>query len=289
MISLIICSRKEGLPDDLKNNIQTTIGVDYEIIFIDNSASRHSIFSAYQSGVEKSKYEYLCFMHDDIVYHSTDWGKKVIDHFTDAQTGLIGIAGADYLSFFPGSLWSSGLLKSHVLYDEHDIARLNKRIHSGVPSQKNEVIAVDGVWFCTRKKVFEKVCFDKKTFKGFHYYDIDLCLQIHHAGYKMFCVPDIHIMHQSLGEQNKQWIANALVFHKKWRRVLPLSVVPMTYKTKCTLDWIVLNQYIRVLKHNHYPEKRAYRTALSLLMQHYKCFFFYKTPFYFAKLLSKSI
>ena len=46
MISCIICSRKSDISAELKQNIQDTIGTDYELVIIDNSHSQYSIFSA---------------------------------------------------------------------------------------------------------------------------------------------------------------------------------------------------------------------------------------------------
>lgn len=82
MISIIICNRSERLNIDLEDNIKSTIGnVDYEIICINNEKGLYNIFQAYNTGVEKAKFPYLCFMHDDIRYHTLNWGKNVISHF----------------------------------------------------------------------------------------------------------------------------------------------------------------------------------------------------------------
>jgi hypothetical protein len=49
------------------------IGCEYESIIIDNSENRYSIFEAYNLGIDKSKYEYLCLMHDDILIYTIEW------------------------------------------------------------------------------------------------------------------------------------------------------------------------------------------------------------------------
>ena len=68
MISIIICSRTASISDELNQNIDQTIGIPYELVVIDNSENLYSIFSAYNEGVKRSKYEMLCFMHDDIIF-----------------------------------------------------------------------------------------------------------------------------------------------------------------------------------------------------------------------------
>ena len=91
MLSLIICSRTKDLPLILKENIESTIGTEYELVVIDNSKNQYSIFSAYNEGVRRSKGDLLCFMHDDIMYDAVGWGNNVVRHFDDPNTGLIGV------------------------------------------------------------------------------------------------------------------------------------------------------------------------------------------------------
>ena len=47
MISIIICSRKKDICNDFKINIKTTTGSSHELIVIDNSENRYSIFEVY--------------------------------------------------------------------------------------------------------------------------------------------------------------------------------------------------------------------------------------------------
>ena len=67
MISIIICSRDKSISEELSTNISETINHDYELIVIDNSKNKYSIFEAYNSGIKKSKGLYWCFIHDDIL------------------------------------------------------------------------------------------------------------------------------------------------------------------------------------------------------------------------------
>jgi hypothetical protein len=51
MISLVICSRTSQLNESLRQNIDETIGVEYELVLIDNSKNELSIFEAYNKGI----------------------------------------------------------------------------------------------------------------------------------------------------------------------------------------------------------------------------------------------
>ena len=87
MISIIICSRTASISDELTQNIDQTIGLPYELVIIDNSENLYSIFSAYNEGVKRSKYEVLCFMHDDIIFKTNDWGINVMNRFKSSNLG----------------------------------------------------------------------------------------------------------------------------------------------------------------------------------------------------------
>ncbi len=52
MISIIVCSKYSKIDDAFAENIKDSIGkVDYEIVWIDNSKKKFSIFEAYNNGV----------------------------------------------------------------------------------------------------------------------------------------------------------------------------------------------------------------------------------------------
>ena len=61
MVSVIICSKHEKLSESVRQNIDLTIGVPYEIVCINNSRREYSIFSAYNKGIAQNKYPFLCF------------------------------------------------------------------------------------------------------------------------------------------------------------------------------------------------------------------------------------
>jgi len=104
MISIIICSRKKN--NNLLENIKRTIGCEYELVVIDNSANRYSIFEAYNLGIERSKGKYLCFIHDDLFIHTNGWGNVISRLFDDyPDYGLIGIAGSKQKSRIPSGWW----------------------------------------------------------------------------------------------------------------------------------------------------------------------------------------
>lgn len=74
LLSLIICSRKADVSQELKDNVAATIGCEYELCVIDNSRNEYNIFSAYNEGVRRAKGGILCFMHEDVLFRANGWG-----------------------------------------------------------------------------------------------------------------------------------------------------------------------------------------------------------------------
>lgn len=218
MFSIIICSRTSELSKLVKDNIQKTIGVDYELVVIDNSGNKYSIFSAYNEGVYKSKGEYLVFMHDDILYRTKDWGLSVIKYLLDEQVGAIGLFGGHYLPKNEAYVGDTHIVSG--VFEFQGKLQNNDRYLKGTRSIA--VAALDGVWFSIRKDLFDYISFDE-MFSGFHFYDMDICMQINKLDRKLLVVKDILINHLSGGVINADFLKNQEQFYRKWDKELPLT------------------------------------------------------------------
>jgi len=225
MLSIIVCSRNKNLPKDFVDNILNTVGVVYEIISIDNSENQYSIFSAYNIGFAKSKYPYICFVHEDVFFHTTNWGEKVIAHLQNPNTGIIGLAGAGIVTRVPAS-WSSLLsLSENIIQSdrsgkkETEIFRLPLNYTKSIRS----VILLDGVFMCMRRELMEKIRFDE-TLNGFHGYDFDISIQSTVKGYVNNVIYDIVLEHFSRGKTDKLYYKNLITVFKKWESYLPVSL-----------------------------------------------------------------
>jgi hypothetical protein len=210
MISIIICNRATEVDKNLLINIKEHIGdVVYEVISIDNSKNGYDIFQAYNIGVRKAQYPIICFMHDDILFHSYNWGINVINHFKDDQLGMLGVGGPRFLSSIPSIWWASN---AHNKYSPSacqysiDTERNTKvSIHQKIqPIDKNriEVVALDGLFFCIRKSLFKTISFDEITYHGFHFYDLDISMQVRSVGFKIGVIYDVLLEHIS---ETKEW------------------------------------------------------------------------------------
>lgn len=229
MISIVICSRKEDISAELKQNIAESVGCEYELIVIGNPENRYSIFSAYNEGVSRSKGKILCFMHEDVMFRSKDWGELMNRHFmVDDHIGIIGFAGSHFLPDTPMYWYSSPFISQKNLNNDHGI--VEEHFHEGWFGSQSivEVVAVDGFCFFTRRDLFSKVRFDDKTYSGFHLYDMDICMQAMAAGYKVCVCRDVLAEH--CWSENLQFTKkggdlfqhNLQLFAHVWQHRLPV-------------------------------------------------------------------
>lgn len=287
MISLITCAREKDINPQLRENIAATIGVPYEVIVIDNSDNRYSIFTAYNEGVRLSRFPFVLFMHDDILYHTHDWGKKLAVHFNDPKVGAIGIAGTPYLAQMPGGWWMNGMGHLYLLQSSKDKPEpeLQDIFPAGV--QTTEVVVLDGVWFCIRKELFNHIQFDEKNFKGFHFYDADISVQVFEAGYKLLCIRDILIHHLSTGTIDQRWEESAWIFYRKWKHKLPLATVAYPYALQCQIEQRGIQEFMDTQLLYRPPEDKGwiFRNGLRYMATFKKGWLYYKTPMWMGRIL----
>lgn len=212
MISIIICSINPVLLKQIKENIANTIGTDYEILSKDNRLSKQGICAVYNELAQKAQGDCLCFIHEDVLIETKEWGKHLEKITQDPTVGIIGFAGAGTVSGFP--YWHNEPRYYHYTQKTKD-----GNIHQ-VFIQKDKhmkkVKVLDGMFLFVRYNVWENNRFDEKLFTGFHLYDIDFSFQIaqNHVNY-VDC--QIHIIHYSLGNLTIDYYKALILFYKKWK------------------------------------------------------------------------
>ncbi|HEY0055615.1 MAG TPA: glycosyltransferase [Pedobacter sp.] len=236
MISIIISSAKNHLLDAVTRNIDETIGVTYEIISFDNSQGKYGICSVYNKCSKKAIYEIVCFLHEDIVIRTRNWGRLVIDIFEKNQSlGLLGVAGTSYQPFIPSGWGHPGLpgkiLHYFNLIQHHKFSDKNaKHLYSNPEdAQLSKVATLDGVLLCTTIKVLEQHAFDEDMLQGFHGYDLDFSLSVN-LTHSVAVTYNILIEHFSEGNFEKEWLYESIRLQKKWAAKLPLNLEGLTDK-----------------------------------------------------------
>ena len=223
MISVIISTQDSVLLHRISENIKETIGVEFEIIAIENKA-QYSICEAYNLGVTKSKYPFMCFVHEDVLFKTTNWGDRLTSIMkNDPTIGLIGIAGTKFRSSYPSAIGQGPGLSRFLRGNIYHWDNYKDFDKSDQQNEIDDVVCIDGVFMFSKKEVFQHCRFDEKLLTHFHGYDIDFSLQVFFKPYRVVVDRSVLIAHYSNGNYiGQNTIANRLVV-KKWMKKLPVA------------------------------------------------------------------
>ena len=279
MISIIICCRQHYITEEQRQSIESSIGTPHEIIVIDNSSNHHTIFSAYNEGVKRSQYEILCFMHDDTLCHQQNWGQILCGYFENPQIGLVGISGALYLSSLPAPWWSisnSSFDFQCIAQCVRDTNRKDRSIsrQSVIPVQEplsgyTDGVVCDGILLAIPKFLFRKIRFDENTYSGFHFYDLDISMQVRTQGYRSIASYQLGIEHISNPTGlNASWISESKKFYQKWNFHLPSSAAHFSLRQKLKMQHNAL-RVMNGLLGSHGITSLQYYSKLQILLAMY--------------------
>lgn len=244
MLSIIICSRDTAALATVTQNVAATIGVPHEIVSIDNSKGQYGICEAYNIGAAQANYELLCFMHEDLAFHTPNWGAEVAAILADQTVGVLGVAGGAYEACAPSSwnLVGAEYIRMNVLHTVKGETTHDRLAPS--TGSLFDVAALDGLWLCCRKAVWAEVRFDAKAFPGFHFYDVDFCTRVF-PRYRICVTLNILIEHFSYGSYTKPWFENAWHYYNKRRSYLPFGSVPVSAGEAQRLRLLAFQHFMR--------------------------------------------
>ena len=247
MISIVICSINQHFLSQVKENISSTIGVEYELLIWDNLQDSKGICEVYNTMAKQARFEYICFLHEDILFETMNWGHKISSIFLNQpDIGVIGVAGSKYKSGYLSG-WYSGV-------KELDCANIVHRYSWGdehvlltpcPDSDLEEVVCIDGVFICCRKKIWEQVGFDQEHLNGFHFYDIDFSTKAASLC-KVAVSFDVLITHITKGgDFGDSWVKIAMDYHKLQEKKLPVYI---NGQASLGVDKQIIKSWLDVLK-----------------------------------------
>lgn len=216
LISIVVCSVNQDLRNSLVQNIRETIGVTFEFLFYDNKNSTKGICKVYNDLAEESKGDFICFIHEDVIIETQNWGTILINQAKNDHVGVVGFAGAKVFRGLP-----------YWYHKDEIVFNLIQRIKDGAvyadfttknSFEKNEfqeVKVLDGMFLFCRRSVWEFQKFDDTLFKKFHMYDIDFSF-MNSLIYKNYVCDSVIINHYSLGKLNKDYFDELINGYKKW-------------------------------------------------------------------------
>lgn len=211
MISVIVSSHKEDDFSVFSQSLSETIGVQYELIKIENPG-KFSMSKAYNLGAEKAKFDYLLFVHEDVTFVAQNWGHKLLKLYNSLpDLGMVGVAGAIKKSFLPTG-WGTGtgeFDRIHLIQTmgDREVYQSTKK-----STERFEAVKVlDGVFICTKREIWSSLRFDE-SLQGYHLYDIDFSLRASQV-WKVVISYEILLKHLSAGNYNSDWVEKTLDYH----------------------------------------------------------------------------
>ncbi|QTV04559.1 glycosyltransferase [Faecalibacter bovis] len=214
MLSIIVSSYQKQYFDQFSQNVESTIGenFEFEIIKVWNPGLM-GICEAYNKGAEKSKYDNLLFIHEDVLFETENWGEILVDYLKIENVGCIGLAGANYIPNVPSSWWVlEGYKNSHI---SHYNSESKKRYNYTFKSDNTGLLPtkiLDGVFLACKKEVWRRTTFNEKL-KGFHGYDIGFSLDINNK-FDNYLTNKIDLVHFSSGKLTIDWIKDIIKIYQ---------------------------------------------------------------------------
>ncbi|MDR0686820.1 MAG: glycosyltransferase family protein [Dysgonamonadaceae bacterium] len=232
MISIIICSINPERCKKTIDNLSETIGLECEVIVFDNRQYNWGICKVYNHCAEKAKYPYLCFVHEDVFIDTKEWGKKITEFVERTpKCGVVGFAGGCQIQKNISSWWAGetrmnirdGYKGGNKEYLRRDY--LNHRYDANPEGEYfSKVVCIDGLFQFVKKRIWEEIRYDEKTFKGFHFYDVDFSYAVSRR-YHNYVILWNEVYHDSPGRtDNKEYIEGMFIFQEKWNKDLPKSI-----------------------------------------------------------------
>ena len=244
MLSIIISSYQPHYYQALEKNIAETIGIPYEVIKVDNPG-KMGICEAYNHGAQKAQYDYLLFLHEDVLFETQNWGLILTQLLSKKSIGCVGLAGGDYVSTYPLPWWQN---KERRFFHLNQILPNGSEQKLRILENKN-VVFLDGVFIACRRNIFLETRFSDYL-QGFHGYDMDFSWRASQT-HQNIVSHEITLTHFSAGHPNIEWFKSLILIWEQ-SKIAPKST------TTAQLDFDIKNFRILCRNFKVSPTKQIY-------------------------------
>ena len=244
MLSIIISSYQPHYYQALEKNIAETIGIPYEVIKVDNPG-KMGICEAYNHGAQKAQYDYLLFLHEDVLFETQNWGLILTQLLSKKSIGCVGLAGGDYVSTYPLPWWQN---KERRFFHLNQISTNEEKKITRLTEHKS-VIFLDGVFIACRRNIFLETRFSDYL-QGFHGYDMDFSWRASQT-HQNIVSHEITLTHFSAGHPNIEWFKSLILIWEQ-SKIAPKST------TTAQLDFDIKNFRILCRNFKISPTKQIY-------------------------------
>lgn len=221
---------------------------NYEILIIENGSTEKELFDYYDTlkddkrvrilywdkgfnfsainnyGVREATGDYLLFLNNDIEIKTPDWLEEMLSNFQrDEGIGAVGVK----LIYPDTTIQHAGVIIRLGGIAGHGFSRMENETtgYFGRAVLKQDYSAVTAACMMTSRKIFSEVSgFEEDLAVAFN--DVDLCLKIRKAGYRIIYDPEVtNIHYESLSrgyetdspEKQKRFDFEKKYMYEKWR------------------------------------------------------------------------
>ncbi|WP_170110346.1 glycosyltransferase family 2 protein [Flavilitoribacter nigricans] len=175
---------------------------------------------------QQAKGEFLLLLNNDVKVITSGWITRMLSYFADERVGAVGakLLYPDHTVQHAGIVTGIGGIAGHTHkhYPDHFGG------YNGRANKVQNVSACTAACLMLRTSVFESVGgFDEQQLPV-AFNDVDLCLKIHEAGYRIVYTPFVKLYHyesisrgaEDTGEKRKRAKREIRFFRKKWRNFI---------------------------------------------------------------------
>jgi hypothetical protein len=213
-----------------------------------------SLSEVYNEIIDEAQYDIVVLCHDDLEFDTKNWGEKIVKQFQkNPDYGILGLAGTKYLDS-NSKWWEVPNTMYGIVNHKHEGKKWTSTYSKDIGNKIEDVILVDGLFLAINKNNL-KHKFDE-SIKGFHFYDLGLCLPNFLDNVKVGVIFDVRVTHLSIGQTNQEWENNRIMFSEKYIDNLPIDI---NDKSNSETFIFVHNQDIIV----DYEEKRKFKNLYN--------------------------
>lgn len=183
-----------------------------QLVAIDNREKAWpSAASAYNYAVGAAESDVILFSHQDIVFLDASFVSEFIDEVRRNHDLLVGVAGAVETEGGNSRKMVSGMYQSSMLWRHH------------TAEASTMVSTLDECLFGCHKDLFSKVRFDEEVCNGWHFYAVDLSLQVQDAGASVMVLPAA-VLHLSGGNRDDSYYVAQEKLKRKYAKTREIIV-----------------------------------------------------------------
>lgn len=222
MFSFVVCSIHPQRAEALRRNLETTVGVPFELIVKDNRGTGKGICQVYNEAAAEARFDLVGFLHEDIAFRTPDWGDTIAAQLRKPGCGVIGFAGSSVKSrALSGWAVRPGIRENYAQPDRKHPEVVHRFRTETEHRPFAPAVCLDGLCLFVRREVWSEIRFDERTFRGFHAYDLDFTTAVARR-YRNYVCMNILVEHFSTGSYSRSWVRETMLYHDKWRDCLPM-------------------------------------------------------------------